>query len=85
MVWNNKSRPIQALIYDDDNSTAYVFGKDFYFELTENIKRKQCRDITVSKRKIGEPIRTVLECAKVLHENGELKLKKPTTATEKQE
>ncbi|MCR4414379.1 MAG: hypothetical protein NUV77_18320 [Thermoguttaceae bacterium] len=51
---------------------AWVFGKDFYFDLAREIKPKPCRDVTQGRKDLGEPMRTVYECARVLHENGEV-------------
>ncbi len=72
-VWNNAAKPIVAMVTQSDGGTAYVFGKDFYFKLARKAEPKPCRDVTQGPREVGDPMRTVYQCARVLWEKGELK------------
>ena len=71
-VWNDAKRPIIAMLARAEDPGAWVFGKDFYFNLAREPKPKPCRDVTQGRKELGEPMRTVYECARVLHEKGEL-------------
>ena len=71
-AWNDPSRPIIAMLTRAEDPGAWVFGKDFYFNLARQITPKPCRDVTKGDQKLGEPTRTAYECARVLHEKGEL-------------
>ena len=52
---------------------AYVFGQDFFLELTAaKPTPTACRKITQGRDDIEEPLRTVYECARVLVEHQEV-------------
>lgn len=79
--WEDRNRPIRAMLVESDGMSAYVFGKDFYFKLGKKIDVKPCRDVTkrgVKKanedlEKLEPAARLAYECCRVLYENGELK------------
>jgi hypothetical protein len=71
-VWKDAARPVVAMLTNADGSAPFVFGKDFYFQLAREIHPKPCKDITQGRPDLGDPMRTVLECAKVLHKAGML-------------
>jgi hypothetical protein len=80
-LWDDPSRPILAMLVDADQPRSFAFGKDFYFELDHKIEPKPCEDITDGPAELGDPMRTVLECGKVLHKAGLLKDTQRTGAT----
>jgi hypothetical protein len=71
-IWQDSSRPVVAMLVEADGATAFVFGKDFYLKLGRDTQPKACRDVTQGRKDLGEPMRTVFECARVLFEKGEL-------------
>ena len=73
VVWKDAKRPIIAMLVESDGQTAWVFGKDFYFKVAKKPEVKSCRDVTKGRPDLGEPMRTVFECGRVLYEKGELK------------
>ncbi len=72
-LWKDAARPVIAMLVESDGTTAFVFGKDFYLTLSRDTQPRACRDVTQGRNDLGEPMRTVYECARVLHEKGELK------------
>jgi hypothetical protein len=72
-IWKDVARPIIAMLDEASGDTAFVFGKDFYFSLLQEAQPKACRNVTQGTKELGEPARTVYECARVLYEKGELK------------
>lgn len=69
-LWKEPNRPIIAMLTQSDSTGAFVFGKDFYFQLARDVKPKPCEDVTKGDQKLGEPMRTVLQCARVLYKIG---------------
>ncbi len=76
-VWNDPARPIVAMLTSGDGSAPFVFGKDFYFQLARKVEPQPCKDVTQGRPDLGDPMRTVLECAQVLHKAGLLTDTKP--------
>ncbi len=72
-VWKDAAKPVMAMVTQSDGGAAYVFGKDFYFKLAKQVEPKPCRDVTQGPKEVGDPMRTVYQCARVLWEKGELK------------
>jgi hypothetical protein len=69
-LWLDANRPILAMLTKSDTTTAFVFGKDFYFQLARKVEPQPCKDITQGRPDLGDPMRTVLECAQVLRKAG---------------
>lgn len=64
---------VVALLQDCDSGCMWAFGRNTYFEITKQLRPKQCPDILAEGSVgIGEPMRTVFQCARILHESGEL-------------
>ena len=82
-LWDDAKRPIIAMLVESDGQTAWVFGKDFYFKVAKKPEVKACRDVTKGRAELGEPMRTVFECGRVLYEKGELHEKAEPKAPEK--
>ncbi len=73
-IWKGETKPIIALLANTDQPHAFAFSKDFYFELTENVKPTQCRNVNANPCDSGGPGCVVQECGNVLHEAGLLNL-----------
>lgn len=71
-VWDDAQRPVVAMLVEADSARAWAFGKNFYLQLRDKPQPKTCRAISIDPPILGQPFRTVLECAQILYSEGEL-------------
>jgi hypothetical protein len=84
-LWDNDKYPITAVIVDADADRVFLFGKaakgdglgkDFYWELGEEVRRHDYDPSAVKPVKTVEPLKSVMELAQFLVDEKQIGLKK---------
>jgi hypothetical protein len=65
-LWTRPRQPLLALVVDAKSSQAFAFGKDFFFEVKDEVRPSPCADVTSGSAKVEKPLRILLQCAAVL-------------------
>ncbi len=66
LIWNGRPRLI-TLVADASDGKAFAFGKDFFFEVKEEVDVRRCEEITVGGTGAEDALRSVIHCGRILH------------------
>ncbi len=86
LLWDNDRCPITAALEDADTGKVFLFGKaakddgqgkDFYWELDETVNRRDYDPSQIKSIDTLEPLKTVMEYARFLADEKEIKLPDP--------